>query len=104
MFKRLKAQIKGIFDARLPFEILEEFSLFEQKYLEEKGTLFPVVNDNKVVIDYKMKQSAKISLSIAAIFFFSMITLGFVTDEGFIHPAPLISMCSTSECHDAYGP
>ncbi|WP_282036617.1 hypothetical protein [Saccharicrinis aurantiacus] len=90
MFKRLRAQIKGIFDAKLPFEILEEFSLFEQKYLEEKGTLFPTVNNNKVVYDLKIKNNAKIALIMAIVFFVCMITLGFVTDEGFIHPVPLV--------------
>lgn len=40
MFNKIKGQLKEFFDARIHHEILEEFSLFEQKYLDEKKSLF----------------------------------------------------------------
>jgi len=105
MFGKLKAQVKAIHDNRLPFEILEVFSLFEQKYLEEKGTLFPVVNNNKVIIDLKMKQASTIYLSIAVAFFVLLMVGSLIMASGMsqkvtitdfiLHPA-MFSMFSIS--------
>jgi len=36
MFKTFKAQLKNFLDAKLPFEILEEFKPLEQELLNKK--------------------------------------------------------------------
>ncbi len=89
MFGKFRAQVKGIFDARLPFEILEEGRPLEQKYLKEKGTRFPIVNDNRAVIDLKIKQAAIIYLLIALVTIVVFVAFGIVMINSQHHNATI---------------
>ncbi len=90
ILQKIKAQIKGIFNNKMPFEILEEFTPMDQKYLEEKGTRFPEVNEKLYVIDMKQKTSAKIGLILALAMAIPFTFAGFHFEEGFSHPVSIL--------------
>ncbi len=69
MFKNFKTQIKNFFDAKLPFEILEEFKFFDKKYIDDKGSSFKI-SENHLVIDIKTKS---LGLTFAFFAFFVLI-------------------------------
>ncbi len=90
MFKELKAQAKSFLDAKLPFNIIEEFTPLDQKYLEEKRSSFVCVNQNIYKYDIKVRQQHIISLIVAIIVFLFFIIGAPFTNEGLKHPVAII--------------
>ncbi len=95
MFKHFKTQIKHFFDAKLPFEILEEFRPIEEKDITHKFNSFEKVNDQIVVIDIKEKTNSKVSAIVMFVFFIFLILLGFKVEEGFTHPVAVLLLTIT---------
>ncbi len=90
MFKKLGSKIKSRLDTKLPFEILSEFSQFEQRYLEEPKTSFLQVDQNFFRYDKHKKQGAKLYLilTIISVVFFGWI--GTTSKEGLGHPVMIL--------------
>lgn len=92
MSSKFKAQAKGIFNAKLPFEILEDFTPLEKDEILDKGGCIEYVDDTVLKIDLKEKMGAIVSSIICFVTIIFLIFLGLRTEEGFNHPVAIIFM------------
>ncbi len=90
MFKHFKTQIKNFFDAKLPFEILEEFKPLDQSLTDEKRNLFDKVNISVVKIDVKEKTNAIVSFIFLFLFLLLFLFFGKDVKEGLTHPVAIL--------------
>ncbi len=98
MLKHFITQIKHFFDAKLPFEILEEFKPLSQSMIDEKGSFFEEANSTVVKIDIKEKSNAIVSFIFLFIFLLLFLFFGKDIEEGLAHPVMIliISILSVS--------
>ncbi len=103
MFKKLGSKIKARLDTKLPFEILCEFSSFEQRFLEEKNPLFLQADQNFFRYDKKIRQGDKISLGWAIGVGFAM-NLAAISFEEIFHPVniSISSVCIIAIVYFSY--
>ncbi len=90
MFDRIKSQIKAIFNAKLPFEILESIEPLDQEEVQTKQGFFEQANDNIIKIDLREKQSSIIALIIIIVLAIFLILIGSKSKEGLTHPVSII--------------
>jgi len=90
MLKTFRAQIKNFFDAKLPFEILEEFKPLDQELLNKKTTLFEEVNDDIVKIDINEKRTSIFIFILLIVFLLFFLFIGSTTNEGLTHPVAIL--------------
>ena len=67
MSNKFESQVKGFFDAKLPFEILESFTPLEESEVLDKGACISYVDNNILKIDLKEKIGSIVSSIISAI-------------------------------------
>ena len=69
MLKQIKSQVKAIFNAKLPFEILEEFKGLKSEEVYQKGSFFKKLNEKVILIDLNTHIMGLVFASISLITF-----------------------------------
>jgi len=90
MLKNFVSRVKNIFDAKLPFEIVEEFKPIDKEYLEEEGSCIEKLSDEILIIDIDERLNSKMSFFISLTMVIVFVIGGFITNEGFEHPFLII--------------
>ncbi len=81
MFKNFRTNVKRFFDAKLPFEILEQFKGVDSEYVENSKT-FNNIDLNFIKLDWGARIDSIISLIISSIsFIFFLLADFFVEDD-----------------------
>ena len=96
MLKKIKSQVKAIFNAKLPFEILEEFEALELEEVSQKRSPFEKADENLLKIDINEKQSSIISLIVIVVSAFFLLLIGGKTKEGLDYPVSIVVLTITS--------
>ncbi len=91
MLKKAEAQVKSIFDAKLPLEILDEFKPLEQDNIASKGTYVESATPEVLIINMQEKRASIITAIISLFCLIAFLLIAYRTNESFFHPVIILT-------------